>query len=50
MELPVQTYRIFMRAKFFEEKIDGEIFLNVRTIDQIVLKWGRSFINDKYIF
>ena len=30
-----------MGTKFF----DGEIFLNMRTIDQIMLKWGRSFIN-----
>ena len=35
---------------FFGQKNYGEFVLNWRTNDQIMPRFGRSFINDKYIF
>ena len=34
----------------FGQKIYGEVVLNGRTNDQFMVRWGRSFINDKCIF
>ena len=36
--------------KFFGQKKYGEVVLNWRTNDQIMPRFGRSFINDKCIF
>ena len=38
------------KGDFFELKTYKEIILNRRTNDQIVSRWGRSFINGKFIF
>ena len=35
---------------FFGQKNYGEVVLNRRTNEQIMPRFGRSFINDKYIF
>ena len=35
---------------FFGQIIYGEVILNGRANDQIIPRWGRSFINDKCIF
>ena len=43
--------KLLMRGqKLFWAKKYGEVFLNWRTKDQIMPRFGRSFINDKYIF
>ena len=39
-----------LRKKYFGQKIYGEIILNGKTNDQILLRWGRSFINNKCLF
>ena len=33
---------------FFKQKIYGEVILNGKNFDQIMSKWERSFINDKF--
>ena len=43
--------QFFMRAQtFMSNKNYGEVVLNRRTNDQTMSRFGRSFINDKYIF
>ena len=38
------------RTIFFGKKIYGQVVLSRKTNDQIMLRFGRTFINDKYIF
>ena len=41
--------RFSWETNFFVKKFFGEVALNGRTNDQIIPRWGRSFINDKCI-
>ena len=53
---PLKYGRIFSKKSFswdknfFGQKNYGEVVLNWRTNDQIMSRFGRSFINDKCIF
>ena len=38
------------KGDFFGLKTYKEVILNRRTNDQIISRWGRSFINGKFIF
>ena len=40
----------YEETNFFGKKNYGEVLLNWRTNDQIMPRFGRSFINDKCIF
>ena len=41
---------ILLKSWRYNIRIYGELILNGRTNDQIILRWERSFINDKCIF
>ena len=44
------SFYSILGTNFFGERIYGEVIPNRRTNDQIMPRWGRSFINDKCIF
>ena len=58
MVFPTKVWEDFFQKKashegtrtFLGKKNYGEVVLNRRTIDKIMPRFGRSFINDKCIF